>query len=208
MSKRVGAIPEETRKWILNSATEEFYEKGYQDSSLRHICTNVGVTTGAVYFLFKNKEELFKTIVENVTNPIVTEFQAMAVNEKAQYENGEHDCIYNFLGMKFLIQSYLENPKIWFIMLKNLNHPVVHDFFAKIIEIGTNYYSDIIHEERIRLGYKTNDDRFEVEHFTRLQVYTILVLIGYQLNEEEIMKRLAVSVRMVKGSFLALIEDL
>lgn len=208
MSKRVGAIPEETRKWILNSATEEFYEKGYQESSLRHICTNVGVTTGAVYFLFKNKEELFKTVITNVTDPIVAEFQDMAIKEKNQYENGDKECVLSFNAMKFLIQSYDENQKIWFIMLKNLNHPVVHEFFNEIIKIGTDYYFEIIQSEIKRLGVDSNVNRFEVEQFVRLQVYSILVLIGYRLEPEEMKNGLNVSIKMIRGAFLALVNNI
>ena len=54
----------ETRKNLMESAGAEFLEKGYLKSSLRRICANAGVTTGALYFFFRDKEALFGAIVE------------------------------------------------------------------------------------------------------------------------------------------------
>ena len=49
----------ETRKHLLECAGREFLEKGYMKASLRNICKEAGVTTGALYFFFKDKEDLF-----------------------------------------------------------------------------------------------------------------------------------------------------
>ena len=42
---------------IMESAKEEFLQKGFLDASLQEICKNAGVTTGALYKRFKGKEE-------------------------------------------------------------------------------------------------------------------------------------------------------
>ena len=54
----------ETKERLLISAKKEFVEKGYLQASLRNICKNAGVTTGALYFFFQDKEDLFAAIVE------------------------------------------------------------------------------------------------------------------------------------------------
>lgn len=53
-----------TREHLLESARQEFTAKGYLKASLRKICADAGVTTGALYFFFKDKEDLFAAIVE------------------------------------------------------------------------------------------------------------------------------------------------
>ena len=40
----------ETRQHLLECAKREFLEKGYMKASLRNICKEAGVTTGALYF--------------------------------------------------------------------------------------------------------------------------------------------------------------
>lgn len=52
-----------TKERLLQSGKEEFLQHGFQNASLRRICANAGVTTGALYFFFRNKEDLFGSIV-------------------------------------------------------------------------------------------------------------------------------------------------
>ena len=54
----------QTRQKLIDSAKKEFLEKGYTKASLRSICADAGVTTGALYFFFENKEDLFAAIVD------------------------------------------------------------------------------------------------------------------------------------------------
>ena len=49
---------------IREAAKQEFLEKGFQGASLRTIAKNAGVTTGALYGYFSNKEALFAALVE------------------------------------------------------------------------------------------------------------------------------------------------
>ena len=56
----------ETKKKLLECAMREFSEKGYMKASLRNICKEAGVTTGALYFFFKDKEDLFGNLVSDV----------------------------------------------------------------------------------------------------------------------------------------------
>ena len=53
----------ETREKLIESAQAEFMEKGYNKASLRSICSSAGVTTGALYFFFEDKADLFRAIV-------------------------------------------------------------------------------------------------------------------------------------------------
>ncbi len=48
---------------LLEEGKKEFLAVGYEKASLRRICSNAGVTTGALYFFFENKESLFESIV-------------------------------------------------------------------------------------------------------------------------------------------------
>ena len=54
----------ETRKKLQESAMQEFLEKGFMKASLRSICKNAGVTTGALYFFFQDKDDLFASLVK------------------------------------------------------------------------------------------------------------------------------------------------
>lgn len=48
---------------ILESAKKEFLADGYEKASLKAICENAGITTGALYKRYKGKEDLFCAVV-------------------------------------------------------------------------------------------------------------------------------------------------
>jgi len=55
---------EETKIRILNQAKRLFLEKGYHAASIDDISQAVGLTKGALYCHFKNKEDLLRKILE------------------------------------------------------------------------------------------------------------------------------------------------
>ncbi len=57
-------LKEDTRNKILESAKEEFLEKGYENASLRRIALKAHMTVGNLYRYFENKEDINVKIVE------------------------------------------------------------------------------------------------------------------------------------------------
>lgn len=62
---------ESTKEMLIASAKTEFLEKGYEKASLRSICSKANVTTGALYFFFKNKSDLFDSIVAGTAEKLL-----------------------------------------------------------------------------------------------------------------------------------------
>lgn len=55
-----------TRKAIVDTAARLFAEKGYEGMTIKEIANQVGVTPPAVYAFFKNKEDVFLQIYEEL----------------------------------------------------------------------------------------------------------------------------------------------
>ena len=53
-----------TREKIIESAFESFFELGYAETSLSLIAENAGMTRGAIYWHFKDKNELYREVVK------------------------------------------------------------------------------------------------------------------------------------------------
>jgi TetR/AcrR family transcriptional repressor of nem operon len=58
--------PERTRERLLRAASREIYRTGFQSASLDTILSSAGVTKGALYHHFENKEALGYAVVEEV----------------------------------------------------------------------------------------------------------------------------------------------
>lgn len=85
---------------ILSVARQEFLARGFRGASLRQIAKKLNGTTGIIYTYFKNKDDLFQTLVQ----PVILQFEKrLAAEELSIIEAFEQ------MGMR---------PKAWFT--KNL----------------------------------------------------------------------------------------
>ena len=74
---------------ILESAKKEFLERGYETASLKTICENAEITTGALYKRYRGKEDLFCAVVaDTVTalNTVIEEKCAIPVEKLSDQE--------------------------------------------------------------------------------------------------------------------------
>ena len=60
----------ETRDRILDAAEDVFNECGYSNTTLNEIAEAAGLTRGAIYWHFKNKEDLFQAMCLRIREPM------------------------------------------------------------------------------------------------------------------------------------------
>lgn len=58
--------PEETRTELLQAASKEIYEYGFQSASLNRILTNLEHTKGALYHHFPSKKKLGLSVIDEI----------------------------------------------------------------------------------------------------------------------------------------------
>lgn len=61
----------DTAARLKEEGLKEFLQKGFRGASIRNIVKQSEVTTGAFYFYFKDKESLFREIVEPVLSGLI-----------------------------------------------------------------------------------------------------------------------------------------
>lgn len=67
---------QKTRQHLLDTALEVFWRNGVTRSSLQEIAQEAGVTRGALYWHFKNKEDLFDALFHCYFTPLVEPFDS------------------------------------------------------------------------------------------------------------------------------------
>lgn len=83
-----GGVAAGTRENLLRVAQREFATRGYDGSSVRLICASAGVTTGALYFFFKNKENLFRETIAPVMGPLEDLIQSVGARRVGELMAG------------------------------------------------------------------------------------------------------------------------
>lgn len=100
-----------TLEKILACSKAEFLSKGFKDASLRNIASAAGLTTGAIYGYFKDKNAIFEALVNPVckrVDGIFSEYAATYYNTdgfvselNVQKSVGELRAIYEFIYENF-----------------------------------------------------------------------------------------------------------
>ena len=148
MSRKAQTDSGETKRGLIASATEEFAEYGYEGASLRQICSKAGVTTGALYFFFDSKEDLFNSVV----SPLMSELPAILATW-IEHDiavicdgTGEPTNVEELPdGLAELLEQYSLVPKI---ALSNRDNPVVKKYLdAKVAEIAESIESRMVKKD-------------------------------------------------------------
>ncbi|MCR5167408.1 MAG: TetR/AcrR family transcriptional regulator [Oscillospiraceae bacterium] len=93
----------ESRRRLIECAKREFLEKGFVKASLRKIASDAGLTTGAVYFFFSDKNGLLEGVVGEALgqlNAVIDQHFAEDIeSDLAGYrqQDGDHDAFTEML---------------------------------------------------------------------------------------------------------------
>src|SRR5690606_41278730 len=83
VARRTKAEAEATREAILDAAEEVFIENGVSRATLEQIARRAGVTRGAVYWHFKDKNDLFTAMINRVRLPMRTRSEERRVGKES-----------------------------------------------------------------------------------------------------------------------------
>ncbi len=107
-----------TKEKILKSAIALFSELGYKGTTVRKIAAEVGIKQGALYNHFKNKEDIFNRIIQdigaNALNELYEKYDEESILEKNKL------FLTEFVTVFKLISFDGKNEKIFKIMMIEL----------------------------------------------------------------------------------------
>lgn len=113
---------------LLRSAKEHFLTYGYDKASLRKICAGAGVTTGALYFSFKNKEDLFDALVRPTLEKM--DYVLDNLEELVMKQDGKHFDEEKF--DEFIFRFLIENREGIRLLMARSEGSQYEDFSRKI----------------------------------------------------------------------------
>jgi AcrR family transcriptional regulator len=164
-------LKKKTREKIIQCAKMDFYQYGYEKSSLRRIAEKAGMTVGNLYRYFKNKEMLFETII------------GPAVNKIHHLIKDEHSTLENEISMKY--------DKLIALIIEQLTSIIMESRIEFIILIDKSSGSK--YENAIELLYQNMTDHLMEDHFHTL-------FKGDELKEAKPLAR-AVTISFFQGIF-------
>lgn len=175
----------ETRKQLLENARTEFLEKGYMKASLRNICANAGVTTGALYFFFKDKEDLFAAIVgqplDELKALLFAHFsveQEIPLSEIYKHIDDGHDEL-----SAALIHHLYANYDAFMLLLTKSQGSRFEDTVDEMVDLIERTYLTLSENIAQQLPNK-RVNRYMLHWFSHMIVDSFILLITHESDEE------------------------
>ncbi len=199
----------ETKDKLLISAKQEFLEKGYQKASLRNICKNAGVTTGALYFFFQDKEDLFASIVQPSLDRIIAmlsqhtkqELMELQKHPDAREDNMQDDIVASKVILDALYGDY---DNILLILTKSQGSRYEHcvDEFVDMLQQS---YRILSVEQAKQMGVKPPDD-YTLHWVSHIQIDAFVQLILHEKDKKKALEHLDSILRYLLAGWMALFE--
>ncbi len=203
----------ETVEKLLQSAKKEFIEKGYMKASLRNICKDAGVTTGALYFFFKDKDDLFRGVVGGPLRELYAILETHIVEELEELRRYTPDTEVNIEDDKAvaiqvvkLLFRYKEEYELLITKAQGSSFENVVDEIADQMNI---HYSDVFSTMK---GYKskkqmTKEDKFIVHWMAHDQVDIFIHLLTHCKSEKEALKQIRALFGYIIGGWYGVIKS-
>ena len=209
MTRKIGSIPEKTKQNILAAATEEFSSYGFANASLRHICAKAGVTTGALYAYFKDKNELFESVIAPATDRILYflkthyETELATTSEDALSEEAE-----DIQATMQILHFYYSNKSLCQIVLQNREHPAVCAFFDGLTECMDRHTHLLFQQMYGNTSEKALPvwDEGTIHWFSHIQIDAILYIISHDLEPAQAEIQLKKMIGFMRAGFIALFQ--
>ncbi|MDR3160383.1 MAG: TetR/AcrR family transcriptional regulator [Spirochaetaceae bacterium] len=147
--------PANTIERILKSAGLEFLRNGYAGASLRKIAAAAGLTTGALYRHYADKEALYRALVEPVYHKILDSLREETDHYEGLLDSEGMDAMWedSGRGVELVFRSIYDHLDAARLLISASKQTVYGDFKEKIIRMDVDLTVRYLRAAR-RRGYK------------------------------------------------------
>ncbi len=181
---------EETKAKILASAKSEFLDKGFTNASLRTIAANAGLTTGAMYRHFKDKDALFCALVDDAIEATLKIVRTAGVEHHETVEDpigrGHEEDEIKF--MKYFTNYMFENKDAFVLLLTKAAGSTHENFLEEISNIYTENVIATVNWMKEKYNITKPIDNMSLHVFanTTINAYAEIILHNMDMNEAAI----------------------
>lgn len=198
----------ENREKLIACAKQEFLEKGFAKASLRKISGDAGLTTGAVYFFFHDKEGLFGAIVDEPLSRIMQVLQTHFAEDAEedlrsyQHQNGDHDAF-----AEQLITAMYADYDALIILLHHAGGSRYEGITERMIDMLDAYYEQLAARyAALFTGKRVN--RYMLHWFSHVQINAFVHLLEHEPDSEKALEKIKpVMDCLIEGWVKYILED-
>jgi AcrR family transcriptional regulator len=205
VAKKSGAV----RERILQSAKEEFLRRGFAGASLRNIAAGAGLSTGAIYRHFTDKDDLFTALVSPVTTMLNENFQRETGGYMASLDSGcplgelLDTMTAGILSITDFIYDHFE--VMWLLVCGSAGSSFEH-FLDDLIQ------QDVVETQRfIKKAYRGRSRRpvigdAHLAIMTRLTYKAVLEVVTRRMSRKEAGRYISVLAAFIQAGWTQVLE--
>ncbi len=189
----------DTKENILHTALRLFARDGYEATSVSDIAGELGMTKGALYKHYKNKRDIFDSIVERIYQLDAERAKNYEVPEEtfdklpSAYRNTAVDNIKVFTEAQFHFlteDEFLSNFRKM-LTLEQYRNPEIMELYQKCLVSGPVNYMEDLFREMMEQGIwnKSNPQQLALEFYAPF--YLLLSISDTMPDKKEAAKLLA-----------------
>ena len=181
----------ETREKLLDSAKQEFLDKGYMKASLRTICKNAGVTTGALYFFFQDKEDLLTQLVEEPLKGLISRVESHFLEEMS-IESAVisiHDDSSDIIVAKEIVHFMYQHYDIFQILLTKSQGSAYEDIVSRFADGIEEHYDKLAEQMAERFGIR-KPEHYMIHWLSHIQIDAFIHLLTHEQDEEKAVRQI------------------
>lgn len=195
------AHDKETREKLIESAKAEFMEKGYNKASLRTICSNAGVTTGALYFFFEDKADLFRAIVGNAVDGLFEIMQVHFDEDDDIVANVDADNTDDYIDdhseiAQQLIHHIYKNYDAAILVLTRSQGSEYENIVDKIVDITESKSIEMMEKIAAKTGERKKLNKYMLHLVIHIVVDSFVQLVIHEPDKKKALKSIKKVFRM------------
>ena len=156
----------DTKENILHTALRLFARDGYEAASVSDIAGELGITKGALYKHYKNKQDIFNSIVERMYQIDAERAKKFEVPEETldrspeAYRNTDMDKITAFIEAQFHFLTEDEFARNFrkMLILEQYRNPEIAELYQKCLVSGPVSYIEDLFSEMMERGIWDKSD--------------------------------------------------
>lgn len=172
MLKTFEKLPQAKQRTVLDAAAKVFARKGYFQAGVAEICNRANISNGALYKYFKNKEDLFETVLGRTTQLLREQSELMAGGEASIWARLE--AIFG------AVAPFIDRHRDYFVLYMDLGSPPVNRFAKKISDemegLSFRFWSGLIKGAKssgdVRRGLDTRGAAYLLDNHLMLYAFS------------------------------------
>ena len=156
----------DTKENILHTALRLFARDGYEAASVSDIAGELGITKGALYRHYKNKQDIFDSIVQRMYKIDAERAKKFEVPEETfdrspeAYRNTDMDKITAFIEAQFHFLTEDEFARNFrkMLILEQYRNPEIAELYQKCLVSGPVSYIEDLFREMMERGIWDKSD--------------------------------------------------